>query len=107
VGLVDDVDLVAGLDRGEERTFAQVTGVVDTAVAGGVDLDDVDVAGTAAGEVAAGLADAARLGRRALLADEAAGEDAGARGLAAAAGAGEEVGVIDAVVAQGRPTADR
>ena len=42
VGLVDDVDLEAVPDRGEEGPFAQVAGVVDTAVAGRVDLDDVE-----------------------------------------------------------------
>ena len=42
VRLVDDVDLVAVADRREERPLAQVTGVVDAAVAGRVDLDDVD-----------------------------------------------------------------
>ena len=42
VRLVDDVDLVAAADRGEERPLAQVTGVVDAAVAGRVDLDHVD-----------------------------------------------------------------
>jgi hypothetical protein len=42
VRLVDDVDLVAAVDRREEGAFPQVAGVVDAAVAGRVDLDDVD-----------------------------------------------------------------
>ncbi len=97
VGLVDDVDLVAAADRGEERALAQVAGVVDTAVTGGVDLDDVDTAGPAARQVAAALALAARVGDGALLAVERARQDAGTGGLAAAARAAEQVGVIDPV----------
>ena len=97
VRLVDDVDLVAAADRGEEGAFAQVTGIVDAAVAGGVDLDDVEAARAAAGEVAAALALAARLGDRRLLAVERAGEDAGAGGLAASARAREQVGVVHPV----------
>ena len=50
VGLVDDVDLVAAVDRGEEGAFAQVARVLDTAVAGRVDLDHVDRAGTVGGQ---------------------------------------------------------
>ena len=42
VRLVDDVDLVPARDRREEGLLAQVTGVVDATVRGGVDLDDVD-----------------------------------------------------------------
>ena len=100
VRLVDDVDLVAAADRGEERPLAQVAGVVDAAVAGGVDLDHVDAARTAAGQVAAGLALAARLGARTRLAVQRAGQDAGRGGLATAARTGEQVGVVDPVVGQ-------
>ena len=103
VGLVDDVDLVAAPHRREERLLAQVAGVVDTAVGGGVDLDHVDRARPAAGEVAAAVALAARVGDRRLLAVERAGQDPGGRGLAAAARTGEEVGVVDPVVGQRRP----
>jgi hypothetical protein len=42
VGFVDDVDLEAGVDGGEDGAFAQFACVVDAAVAGGVDFDDVD-----------------------------------------------------------------
>ncbi len=100
VGLVDDVDLVAAVHRSEERPLAQVARIVDTAVGGRVDLDDVDAARPAARQVAARLAVAAGLGRRAVLAVEGAGKDARARGLAAAARAGEQVRVVDAVVGQ-------
>ena len=101
VGLVDDVDLVPGRRRRVERSLAQVTGVVDSAVAGRVDLDDVETAGATGGQVLAGLADPAGRGRRTFRAVEAAREDAGTRGLAAASGPAEQVGVIGAVVAQG------
>ena len=101
VGLVDDVDLVAAADGREERAFAQVTGVVDASVAGRVDLDDVERAGPAGGQLDAGVALAAGLGRRALLAVEGAGHDPGAGGLAAAAWAREQVGVVHPVVRQG------
>ncbi len=61
--LVDDVDLEAAAGRREERLLAQLAGVVDAAVAGRVDLDDVDRAGAVGGQRAAGLALPARLGR--------------------------------------------
>ena len=97
VGLVDDVDLVAAADRREERLLAQVAGVVDAAVGGRVDLDHVDRARAPAGQVAAGVALAARVGDRRLLAVERAGQDPRRGGLAAAAGTGEEVGVVHPV----------
>ena len=100
VRLVDDVDLEAALRRAVAGPLAQVTGVVDATVARGVDLDDVDRARAAARERHARVARAARDRRRALLAVEAAREDARARRLAAAAGAAEEVGVVDPARAQ-------
>ncbi len=103
VRLVDDVDLVAALDRREERPLAQIPRVVDTTVRRGVDLDHVDTAGPAAGEVGAGLADPARLGDRALLAVDRTSQDPGAGGLATPARPGEQVGVVDPVVAQRVP----
>ena len=56
--------------------------------------------GRAAGQVAAGLALAARLGPRAELAVQSAGQDPGRGRLAAAARTGEQVGVVDPVVGQ-------
>ncbi len=100
VGLVHDVDLVAAVDGREEGPLAQVAGVVHAAVGGRVDLDDVDRAGAAAGQIAAGLAFAAGHRGGPLGAVEGAGEDAGRGGLAAAARAGEQVGVVDPVVHQ-------
>ena len=100
VGLVDDVDLVAALDRREERLLPQVARVVDAAVGRRVDLDDVDRPRPAAGQVAAAVALAARVGDRRLLAVERPRQDPGARGLAAPARAAEQVGVVDPVAGQ-------
>ena len=100
VGLVHDVDLVPAGDRGEEGALPEITGVLHPAVGGGVDLDDVDAAGPASCQVGARITHPARRGRGALLAVEAARQDAGGRGLAAAAGAGEQVGVVHLVVVQ-------
>src|SRR6185312_9251673 len=94
------VDLVTAAGGGEERLFPQVAGVVDAAVAGRVDLDDVDRPGAVVGQRAAGRAHPARLGGGALLTVERAGQDAGAGGLAAAARAGEEIGVVQPPAAQ-------
>ena len=102
VGLIDDEDLVPVPDGGEGGTFAQVPGIVHTAVAGGVDLDDVEAAGAVAGQLDAAFAAAARSGGGALGTVQAAGEDAGGGGLAAAARPGEQIGVVDAVLLQGR-----
>ena len=95
VRLVDHVDLEPRRHRREERPLAQVAGVVDQAVRGRVDLDDVERARTHRRQRDAGVALAARRRGRALLAVERTGEDAGARGLAAAARAAEQVGVVD------------
>src|SRR5262249_21668752 len=85
VPLVDDVQLEATGNGREECPFPQVAGVVDAAVAGRVDLDDVDRAGAVGGERAARFALAARVGRGALHAVQRPGQDARATRLAAAA----------------------
>ena len=100
VGLVDDVDLVAAVHGGEEGPLTQVTRLVHAAVAGRVDLDDVDAARTPAREVDARPARATGGGRGALLAVQAPGEDACRGRLAAAARAAEQVGVVDPVVGE-------
>src|SRR5262245_65946262 len=56
VRFVDDVDLEAAARRCEERTFAQVTGVVDAAVRGRVDLYDIKAARPAPAQIHARLA---------------------------------------------------
>ena len=86
--LVDDVDLLAARHRRGGRLLAQVAGVVDPAVRGGVDLDDVDVGALADRDAL--VADAARLGRGALLAVDHLGQDARGRGLARSARAAEQ-----------------
>ena len=101
VRLVDDVDLVAAVHRREERALPQVAGVVDTTVAGGVDLDDVERAGAVGRQRDAGPADAARGGGGALLAVQRAGQDPRRRRLPAAARAAEEVGVVDPAAVDG------
>ena len=100
VRLVDDVDLVAAGDRRVEGTLPQVAGVVHAAVAGRVDLDHVDAARPGRGERDARVADAARVGRRAVHAVQRPGQDARAGRLAAAARAAEQVGVVDPAAAQ-------
>ena len=97
VRLVDDVDLVARRCRGEVCAFAQVTGVVDQTVGRRVDLDDVEAAAAARCQCEAGVAGAARSGRRTLRAVEAAGHDPRTRRLAAPPRAGEQVRVVGAV----------
>ena len=101
VGLVDDVDLVAAVHRGEEGALPQVPGVLDTAVAGGVDLDHVDAARPTARQILTGTAHPAGRGRGALLAVQAARQDAGRGGFAATTRPGKQVSVVDAVVVQG------
>ncbi len=100
VRLVDHVDLEAAVGGREERLFSQLTGVVDTAVAGRVDLDDVDRTGAVVGQGLAGAADPARVGGGALLTVERPSQDARAGGLAAATGAGEEVRVVEPPAAE-------
>ena len=100
VRLVDDVDLETAARRTERRALTQVAGVVDTTVRRGVDLDDVDRTRTSARQRLTRIAHPARRGRGALLAVEAAREDARGRRLSAPARAGEQVGVIDPPGAQ-------
>ena len=64
VGFVENVDLVAVARRTIARGLAQFANLVDAAVGGGVDLDDVD--GIARANLGAGVANSARLGGGAL-----------------------------------------
>ena len=77
--LVDDVDLLAALDRGGGRLLAEVTRVVDAAVRRRVDLDDVQVLAVANGDAL--VARAAGFGGGAGLAVDHLGEDPRRRGL--------------------------
>ena len=100
VRLVEDEDLVPVAGGREDGALAQVAGVVDAVVAGGVDLDDIERPAAVAAQLDAARAGAAGGVGGALRAVEAAGEDAGRRGLAAAAGAAEQVRVVDPIGAQ-------
>ena len=95
VGFVDDVDLEAAAGGAELGVGDEIADVVDAGVAGGVDLDDVDVIAPADGE--AGGTFAAGLGGWLVggLAVEAFGEDAGGGGFSGAAGSAEEKGVSE------------
>ncbi len=86
--LVDDVDLLAAHGRCGGGPFPQLAGVVDAAVGGRVDLDDVEV--RAVPDPHALLADPARLGRGALLAVHHLGQDPGRGGLAGPPGPAEQ-----------------
>ena len=95
VDFVDDEDLVAIARRPHlQAVDDHLADVVDAGVRRGVDLEHVEVA--AFGDLDAGVADAARLRRRPLLAVERAGQDAGGGRLADAAGAGEHERLRDA-----------
>src|SRR4029078_4332716 len=102
VRLVDDEDPVARLCGRIERSVPQLAGVIHTAVAGRVEFDDVDTAGTVRGQRDARVTDSTGCGRWALLAVQRAGEDARRRRLPAAPRSGEQVGVVDAACSQGR-----
>ena len=102
VGLINDEDLVAVTHRRESGALAQVAGVVDAAVRGRVDLDHVERAGAAGGQLAARFALAARGVRGALRAVQTAREDARRGGLAASARPGEQIRVRHAIRAQRR-----
>ena len=106
VRLVDDEDAVAALGRGVERAVAEVAGVVDAAVARGVEFHNVEVARSTRSERHARRARAARRRRRSLDAVQRTREDAGRRRLTATAGPGEQIGMVDAAgiecSAQGR-----
>ncbi len=95
VGLVDDEHPVARFGRGVEGAVPQLTGVVDTVVAGRVQLGDVHAARPARREGHARAALPTRLRGRALDAVERARHDARTGRLAAAARAGEQVRVVD------------
>src|SRR5690606_25139456 len=101
VGLVEDEHLEAVARGGEGRALTQVARVVDAAVRGGVDLDDVERTGPAARELDARGALPARGVGGPLGAVEAARKDARRRRLPAPARAGEQVGVVDPAAAQG------
>ena len=104
MGFVQDVDLVLVSCGTVTGSIPQFADLVDTAVGGGVDLNDVD--GVAGFDLGAGFADFAGLGVGAdLAADNVAAverhsKDAGDGCLADAAVAGEDVAVSDALLGE-------
>ena len=93
MSLIDDEDLVPVAHRRKGGPLTQVAGVVDPAVAGGVDLNDVQGPGASGGEILAGVALSTWLTRRALRAVEAARQNSRRGGLSAASGTGEQIRV--------------
>ena len=94
VHLVDDVDLVASFGGRELHLLAQVAHLVDAAVRGRVDLEDVER--RAVGDLRAALADAAGIGRRPLLAVQRLRENLRRARLARAARPRKKIGMGDA-----------
>jgi hypothetical protein len=94
VDFVDDVDLEPAVGGADGHVLPQLPDLVDATVAGGVDLDHVDV--VAGRDRPAGVAGVAGLRCRPGGALERLGEDPGRARLAGAAGAAEQVGVADA-----------
>jgi hypothetical protein len=85
--------------RREAYLVAQRADLVDAAVAGGVQLDEIQ--GAALQEEAAGITGVAGLAFAGLGAVHCLGQQAAGGGLAGAAGAGEQVGVGDLAGADG------
>jgi hypothetical protein len=102
VGLVNDEDFVAVPHGSIGGALAQVPRIIHTAMAGGVDLDDIQGAGPAARKLNAAGTGAAGGVRRALGAVQATRKDAGRCGFATAPGAGKKVGMVDPVFPQSR-----
>ncbi len=104
VHFVDDVDLVARLDRGVAHALDQLADIADAGAAGRIHLDDIDMPvlgdGEAMGALAAGDGGGAALavGPDAV---EGAGEDARRRRLAHAAHAGQHIALGDAAAGDG------
>ena len=70
VGFVDDEDLVTRGHRGKHRALTQFAGVLDLAVRGGIELNDVDGTGTVGREVNTALTHTTGIRGGALLAVE-------------------------------------
>jgi hypothetical protein len=95
VDFVDDVDLIRALGRGVADRLSEVADLVDAAVGGAVDLEDVEA--PALLDLAAELAAVVGVVVDRVEAVDRLGQDPGGRRLADAARAAEEVGVGDAL----------
>src|SRR6266567_4256459 len=93
MGFIENVDLETVAGRTIPCAFAQLTNLVDAAVGGGVDFDDVD--SITGANLGAGFADSAGLGNRLIFrtAVQGHGQNAGHRGLPDAAMSAEDVAV--------------
>ncbi len=104
VRFVEDVDLVFVARGAVAGGVAELADLVDAAIGGGVDFDDVDRG--AGADLGAGVAEVAGLGGRAgfaadgVAAIEGARQDARDGGFADAAVAGEDVAMRDAVLGE-------
>ena len=99
VRFVEDDDFVARTGGSVADHFAEFANLVDAAVGGRVDFDDVER--RASGDFLAGVALTARIGGGTVNAIQRFGEDARRGRLADAARTGKNVGVRDAIVADG------
>ena len=95
VRFVDDEDLVAVARRTIADVLPQLAHLIDAAIRRRVDLDHVHA--VSRGDLLAARAFAAGVGRRALDAIQAAGDDARDSRLAGSALAGKDVAVRDAI----------
>ena len=75
VCFIDDVDLEAAADGGEKSPLPEIASVVDAAVTGRVDLDDVDASWAIACQIPTRLTLATGHGTRTLFTVERAGEN--------------------------------
>ena len=91
VDFIDDIDLVARLVGGVVHLLAEVSDFVDTAVAGGIDFDNVHSA--AFGDCPAHVAFVAGLALAVVEAVDGFSQTAGRAGLAGAAGSAKKVGM--------------
>ena len=104
MGFVQDVNLVLVAGRAIAGGVAEFADLIDAAVGGGVDLNDIDRIALA--DLGAGFTDFARFGGGSfgaadgIAAVEGGGEDASDGGLADAAVAGEDVAVGDALLTE-------
>lgn len=95
MSFVEDYDFVAARGRSITDHFAELANLVDAAIRGGVNFENVERC--AGGNFAAGIASVVGFGRGAFHAIERLGEDAGGGRLAYAANAGKDVGVSDSI----------
>ena len=95
VSFVEDYDFVAARGRSVTNHFAEFANLVDAAIGGGVNFENVER--SAGGNFAAGIAGVVGLGGGAFHAVERLGEDPRRSGFAHAADTEKNVGVSDAI----------